>query len=119
MLEIGLFAADVEDLYGRTPFLFAASRGNKATVKIISHRPDVDVNKIANRIPLEIMATAPERAAQRGHARIVELLLEREDVNINRVSDSYHYMTLSSAAFTGSEAELRVLLKHKDIKADY
>ena len=89
-------------------------------MKILLHRPDVDVNKIANKTPLGITATVPEWAAQRGHARIVELLLEREDVSVNRVSDSYPYMSpLTSAAFTGSEAVLRVLLKHKDIKADY
>ena len=49
MLKTGLFAPNIEDRYGRTPLIFAAYKGNAATVKVLLHRLDVDVNNINNR----------------------------------------------------------------------
>ena len=53
MLEIGLFAADVEDCNGETPLVLAARKGNEATLEVLLRRPDVDVN---NSTPLALAA---------------------------------------------------------------
>ena len=113
MLEAEQFAADVADQDGRTPLMYAAYRGNEATVNVLLHHPDVDVNKITNTdFPWTVLTLATEY----GNPRTVELLLEREDIDVNGGS---HKTPLMRAAQIGNRAKLEVLLKHKDIAVDY
>lgn len=123
--ESGLFAADVEDQDGRTPLMFAAYKGNEATVKVLLHRPDIDVNKTEDIKSTYAPATALKWAAENAHTGTVELLLEREDIDVNKgghddyVHDDYGTTPLALAAQWGDNAMLEVLLKHKDIIPDY
>ncbi len=120
-METGLFDADVEDQCGRTPLMFAAYEGNAAAVKVLLHRPEVDVNKTPNtRSVWPYTRTALSWAARNGHARTVELLLEREDIDIHidEIRD-YGINPLIWAARKGHVAILNLLLKHKGVRADY
>ena len=63
---------------GRTPLIWAASRGNEAVVRLLIERGVVDINaKDKNGWILLSMA------AESGFETIVQLLVERGDVDIN------------------------------------
>ncbi len=119
-MENGLFDADVEDQCGRTPLMFAAYEGNEATVKVLLHRPEVDVNKTPDTGSDWPYRTALLWAARNGHAGTVQLLLEREDIDIHiKNKRDYGNNPLIWAAWKGHEAVLKILLKHKGVRADY
>ena len=113
MIETEQFAADIADRDGRTPLMYAVYRGNEATVKVLLHYPDVDVNKNTNTY---FLWTVLNLATSSGNSRIVELLLEREEIDVN---GRINITPLMQAAQNGDCATLEILLRHKDIAADH
>ena len=114
MLETGRFAADAEDQYGRTPLMYAALKNNKATVEVLVHHPDVDINKFdSTDRPWSILMCA----VQYGHSGIVELLLERKDIQID-TNDSKDWLLLLAVS-NGQDDMALLLLGHKNTAVDY
>ena len=114
MIENGRSAADAEDQYGRTPLMYAVHKNNKATVKVLVHHPDVDVNKL-DRMDhpwLTLMS-----AIQYGHSAVVKLLLERENISVNTNSSSDWPLSLAVSKRRNDMGSL--LLGHKNTVVDY
>ena len=114
MIGTGRFAADAEDQHGRTSLMYATYMNNNATVRVLVHRPDVDVNKMSSMDPPRSILTS---ATQHGHSETVELLLEREDIKIN--TTGFHNTPLVFAIISGHDALVRLLLRHKNTMVDY
>lgn len=120
LIEAALFSADLKDGIGRTPLIWAAKHGHEASVKLLLHRQDVEVNTVENRGETRFPGprTALGWAAYIGHTKIVELLLEQDDIDVNFADYSKH-TPLIYAAVGRNKAALKALLKHRDITADY
>ena len=113
MVGTGRFAADAEDQYGRTPLMYAIRKNNQATVKLLEHHPDVDINKWdSTDCPFSI----PMLVVNRGGSEIVELLLKREGININ-TSAFNDWQVLAVRIKQHDQVEL--LLGHRYATVDY
>lgn len=94
---------DIKDSTGRTPFAYAAERGNLEIARILleSQRVDPDSKDHYHRTPLL-------HAAGNGHKEVVNLLIQYgADPN---PTDYYGYSPLCAAAEVGSIGTMRFLL---------
>ncbi|OBT50512.1 hypothetical protein VE04_09283 [Pseudogymnoascus sp. 24MN13] len=103
---------NAEDVEGRTPLIWAASRGHEAVVHLLTERGDIIANFKDND-----GWTALSFAAEAGHDGIVKLLVERDDV-IADLKGNKGRTPLAVAAEMGREAVVKLLIERDDVVAD-
>ena len=115
---------------GQTALQGAAVQGYTGMVQLLLKRPEIDVNAKTNN-----GKTALYLAAANGHTQIVELLLARPEIDVNAPDNSLQEIYIGNppavkrydlqkttplymAAFSGHEAVVELLLKHKNINVN-
>ncbi|KAJ7591839.1 ankyrin repeat-containing domain protein [Mycena floridula] len=97
----------------RSPLSYAAQNGHLAIVRILTARPDVDVNRRSS----DYGPTALAYAAKNGHLPVVECLLRHPQILPN-LAGSRGITPLMYAAREGHLSTLEVLLSAKDVRVD-
>ncbi|KAI6354593.1 hypothetical protein MCOR25_008537 [Pyricularia grisea] len=107
---------DSQDIYGATPLMYDANRGDEALPELKSLlKAGADAS-----IQCSVGSTALMRAVASGAERFVTRLLRQPDVNINAVPSNDNFLpALVGAIKTSNDAILKKLLSHKDVDANF
>ena len=99
-------------IYGRTPLLWAAERGNEEVAKMLLTQQGINPD-LAGTGWTPLLS-----AAKHGHGGVVKMLLELEIVDPNRADTQYGRTSLSWAAGHGHEGIVKMLLAQRDVDPD-